>query len=265
MSARGSCSREPRAQSFTTAESVRRCEHAALTALPARDRWELPGWLCSSDDGGFVARANSATPVPHPEPVSLPEVVASYAARGLPPLIRWTPQASDAAATDLAGAAWRTWGEVLVMTRDLAATAPSTDGDPPTVAADVASPAWRDAYVAQYAAVERSARSRLAEQAPAPKRYVRTERRGTTASVGLGTVVGGALGVFDVVTAPEHRRGGEAERIVTWLLTWGAREGADVAYLQVAADNAAAVALYRKLGFATAYTYVYAAPTEPRR
>ena len=45
--------------------------------------------------------------------------------------------------------------------------------------------------------------------------------------------------------------------VVGALLAWGREAGADVAYLQVAATNLPAAALYARLGFGTAYTYAY--------
>jgi ribosomal protein S18 acetylase RimI-like enzyme len=43
------------------------------------------------------------------------------------------------------------------------------------------------------------------------------------------------------------------------LVGWGAERGATTAYLQVLADNAPALALYDRLGFATHHAYRYLA------
>jgi ribosomal protein S18 acetylase RimI-like enzyme len=65
------------------------------------------------------------------------------------------------------------------------------------------------------------------------------------------------IGIFDLVTSPAHRRRGYGAALVASLLEWGFAHGARTAYLQVVKSNAAASALYRKLGFTEAYQYWY--------
>jgi GNAT superfamily N-acetyltransferase len=80
------------------------------------------------------------------------------------------------------------------------------------------------------------------------------ERVVCTAQVAID---GSLVGVFDVITAPDARGKGYATLACAWLLSWAWQHGANLAYLQVQADNAPAIAAYRKFGFATAYTYHY--------
>src|SRR5690606_11611619 len=94
-------------------DACRRLDGVGVTALPARTSWELPGWLCLADDGGYVNRANSATPLPAEDAATVSEVAAGYRERGLPPLIRWTPEAPEATAAQLEAEGWRSRGEVL--------------------------------------------------------------------------------------------------------------------------------------------------------
>jgi ribosomal protein S18 acetylase RimI-like enzyme len=63
--------------------------------------------------------------------------------------------------------------------------------------------------------------------------------------------------VFDMVTAPEARGRGHATLACATLLAWAAGQGARSAHLQVEEDNAPAIAVYRRFGFATLYTYHY--------
>lgn len=67
------------------------------------------------------------------------------------------------------------------------------------------------------------------------------------------------LGLRTIAVDPAHRRQGHATAIVSALLEWGAERGARTAYLQVFADNEAALALYAKLGFSVHHTYRYLA------
>ena len=67
------------------------------------------------------------------------------------------------------------------------------------------------------------------------------------------------VGLYDVYTAPEARGQGWAKSLCSRLLGLAAAQGAHTAYLQVAADNVPAMAVYRALGFATGYDYHYRA------
>lgn len=67
------------------------------------------------------------------------------------------------------------------------------------------------------------------------------------------------LGLRNIAVDQPHRRQGHATAIVSALLEWGAERGARTAYLQVFADNSAALALYAKLGFSVHHTYRYLA------
>ena len=73
----------------------------------------------------------------------------------------------------------------------------------------------------------------------------------------LGVLEHDLLGLFDVITDQAHRGKGYAGALLAKLLDWGAEQGAQHAYLQVIADNAAALALYHRLGFKPLYSYWY--------
>jgi ribosomal protein S18 acetylase RimI-like enzyme len=67
-------------------------------------------------------------------------------------------------------------------------------------------------------------------------------------------------GLYDVFVAHAYRDRGLARSLCASLLHAARGQGARHAYLQVEADNAAARAVYRHLGFADAYAYHYRSP-----
>jgi len=66
----------------------------------------------------------------------------------------------------------------------------------------------------------------------------------------LASVAAGEAEVLTLAVAPLARRHGVARRLVAGFLAVAAARGAQVALLEVAADNRAALALYRGAGFA---------------
>ena len=68
----------------------------------------------------------------------------------------------------------------------------------------------------------------------------------------LASVAAGEAEVLTLAVAPLARRHGVARRLVAGFLAVAAARGGQVAFLEVAADNAAALALYQALGFAVA-------------
>jgi len=92
---------------------------------------------------------------------------------------------------------------------------------------------------------------------PQPARYLMAQREGRVIGVGTVMLEDGLAGIFSMATAPDVRRQGVASALLARLLAWAWEHGASHAYLQVEARNDPAVAVYRRFGFATAYTYHY--------
>jgi ribosomal-protein-alanine N-acetyltransferase len=65
----------------------------------------------------------------------------------------------------------------------------------------------------------------------------------------LVRAVAGEAEVLTLAVAPAHRRRGAARALLTAGLDLAAAAGAGTAFLEVAADNAAAIGLYRAAGF----------------
>jgi ribosomal protein S18 acetylase RimI-like enzyme len=80
----------------------------------------------------------------------------------------------------------------------------------------------------------------------------------SAAAIARGAVTEGWLGISCVRVAEAHRRRGLARQVCNTLLGWGAAQGARRAYVQVRAENNAALALYPALGFTEQHRYRYA-------
>lgn len=81
-------------------------------------------------------------------------------------------------------------------------------------------------------------------------------------SCGLVTVEAEYAGLFDIYTPPEYRGTGLATALCRRLLDIGREQGATVGWLSVLAANEPALAVYRRLGFVTAYEYWYRVPPD---
>ena len=66
----------------------------------------------------------------------------------------------------------------------------------------------------------------------------------------LGRAVAGEAELLTLAVAPDRQRSGIGGRLVAAFLAEARARGAVQAFLEVAADNAAAIGLYRRAGFA---------------
>jgi [ribosomal protein S18]-alanine N-acetyltransferase len=70
------------------------------------------------------------------------------------------------------------------------------------------------------------------------------------AGILLGRAIAGEAELLTLAVAPEARRRGLGQALVSRFLYQARLRGAETAFLEVAADNMAAVALYESAGFA---------------
>ena len=96
-------------------------------------------------------------------------------------------------------------------------------------------------------------------QSPLDIHPIVVRRDGEPVGAGLLCIDRGLAGVFDVVTATSLHGQGIGTAVTSALITRAWERGVRQAFVQVTADNAPAVALYRRFGFATVYTYHYRA------
>ncbi|BAL92586.1 putative GCN5-related N-acetyltransferase [Actinoplanes missouriensis 431] len=236
-------------------------ELAADEAWPAPVRSRLGGWILRAADN-WTGRANSALAVGDPDrPLdeAIDAVVRWYTERGQQPLINAPmPLAAPVnAALDERG--WTTRPLTLVQTMPLAALLKTAAGSglPPVDLADAASDEWY-AMVAEHKGALPGTALRILNGVPERVFAHVRDTDGGLLAVARGAVTGPDrwLGISLLQTAPAARRQGLGAHVVRALAQWASQRGSTRAYLQVEERNAAAVALYNRLGFTTHHTYL---------
>ena len=246
-----------------------RIEEAGLNALQTQRQLFYDGWLLRISPGkakrGRSVNAYFASTLPVQDKIDHCE--ALYASYGLPMLFRITPfdhpPELDQA---LAARGYVVFQPTLVQRTALAASVKAAEGSE----IEIVAPPITD-FVDEVAALRRSTSEQRAAHlerlaaTPLTMRVLLARQGGRTVACGQVALDRGLAGIYDMVTDEAVRGHGVATRLVSALLTWAQQQGASHAFLQVDADNAPALAVYRKFGFATVYTYHYRARSDECR
>lgn len=241
--------------------SLPRLEEAALNSSPALQQLFYDGWLLRFAEGQ-TGRANSIN-ILQPSTLPLSEKLASceawYAQKGLPCKFRITSVSAEPELDKgLADAGYARHDETLTLLLPLAESPPAAL-EPTLDFATFPLPEWLHHLHGLKGegadAAERHLR-RLQTLVPHGT-FVALRVDSQVVAVGSAYVEGAFGGLFNIVTARDVRRRGYAELLVRELLRRMHQDKVQHAYLQVSADNLAALALYRKLGFGIAYRYWY--------
>jgi N-acetylglutamate synthase len=246
-----------------------RVEEAGLNAVQTQRQLFYDGWLLRLSPGK-AKRGRSVQP--HfgsslPIEAKIAHCEDAYAARTLPALFRITPFCRPATLDGaLARRGYVAFDPTLVQVASLAA--PGRPARVPDIELASVSPGeFADAVAALRgsSATERAAhRERLAHTPLAAHALVARDS-GRVVACGQTLLEDSLAGIYDMATIATMRGRGFATAIVAALFEWAREHGARHAYLQVNDDNVPARALYRRFGFATAYTYHYRArPDECR-
>ena len=243
----------------------RRIEEAGLNALQTQRQLFYDGWVLKLS-AGKAKRARSVnaffgSTLPLPRKFEHCEKI--YAQHGLAPLFRMTPFNCPADLEDaLAARGYVAFETTLVqaMKMDEAPAIPAAADDVDIAALGAAAFVETVGELRGSTVGQREAHRERLENSPLDKRCVAVSAAGRVVCTAQVAVEGGLVGVYDVVTAEDARGNGYATLACASLLSWAWQHGANVAYLQVTADNAPAISIYRKFGFATIYSYHYRGP-----
>ena len=244
----------------------------------AEAEW-IEGWHVRAS-GGFTNRANSAWPVwpataaHEPVPRDLARTLAAvhawYAERGLPAQVNCVIGSELDRAVEALGhgrtthSALRQSGRAATILESLARSGPAGTEAATCALTDRPNAGWLGTYrsgtlPAVAGQVLGAGRDDIRFAA------IADERDGSTLAIGrvaLASAPGGAgpagwAGIAAVETAPTARRRGLAKVVIRELIRWAAEHGTTDVYLEVSADNTAALVLYDSLGFTTHHAYHY--------
>jgi len=247
--------------------AARRLEERALNASGAFQSLLYDGWLLGYRPGP-TKRLRCVNPF-YPSTLPLAEKVAYcesfYAGAKLPPIFRLLPF-SEPSSLDgwLEANRWRAFDRTRVLRVGLTeAVHPAI----PHVAVELVQPPRWETLVAKLLEIGPRALPHFVQRAtayPLPHVGAVIRREGEVVACGLLKLEGAHAGLFAVHTASAWRGRGLGRAVVAALLAEGRRRGASEAYLQVTEDNRAAVAMYARFGFTTAYSYWYRTRHEDR-
>ena len=239
-----------------------KAEEVALNVRPSPIEIHYEGWLIRAS-GGPVRRTNSICPTRHRSKDFVPILDAAEAIfRSLQrPSIVKVISIADEADDLLERRGYAKEGESKVLFSE--SNPASSESTSVEVSAGGPDRTWIDAWskIGKHSSRDSvAAFSRSMEVIVLPKAFAAYRLAGQIVAIAYGIIHRDVLGVDAVATMPEHRGYGYARQVVSSLQDWARHQGVQSACLSVLADNAAALALYRRCGFNRhLYSYHYRA------
>jgi GNAT superfamily N-acetyltransferase len=235
-------------------------EETELNAWPALKEIYLDGWVVRFS-GGVSRRANSANPLSlgsRGGDALIAACESHYRRHNLPTLFRIVSLLDPDLDARLAARGYTAEGETATLHGDIAAVPAAADPQVTLL------PRPRRRWFAAMAALQdhgpahARAYRRIVSRIAIPARFAMLIDDGAPAALAYGVMQHGLLCFESVVTDRARRRRGYSRRVLAALAAWGRQEGATGVCLQVQADNAPALPLYRSIGLTTElYRYHY--------
>jgi ribosomal protein S18 acetylase RimI-like enzyme len=263
---------------FLSAKTAAQLDDLAHRGWPALETHTVGEWIVRWA-GGVTRRANSVLPRGDVDDLdaAIDTVESAYRDRGLPSTFQLSPASRPPTlASRLESRGYVEDAHTLILVADAARVAaaaapaaPASDRRGATTAATgtaigpvsvggAPSDEWMELWWSvdgRGGDVEREIARRILTGTPALYASLRDDA-GIAAAARL-VIVDDWAGLYAVATRPDARRRGLARRLVGALAAESAGRGVSRMWLQVLADNDAAIALYRSLGFETVSGYSY--------
>jgi N-acetylglutamate synthase len=241
--------------------SIDGLERTAAFGWRAPDEATLGDWLLRAAEG-FTGRANSALAIGDPGrglPAVVEQVERWYRARNLPPMIAvaFPLGRPEDSAVDrlLEERGWPVHHGAIVMTADPGAVRFPADGVTYINLADEPDEGWLSLY--RYRGQVPPPISRHMLMSAPWQAFASVREAGRTVAIGRVAAAEDWAGLTAIEVHPHHRRRGLGQVVTAALVAAAIDHGATGMYLQVGNDNAAARALYRRMGFADHHGYHY--------
>jgi ribosomal protein S18 acetylase RimI-like enzyme len=235
-------------------------ERASGNAWPAAENVDLHGW-CLRYGGARSRRLNSVQTLRFDEGADTDAAIVEashwYAQRGQAACFRLTDVVEPAdldAMLAARGFALLTPTSIMVVAAAMVTATPSLGV---ALRAEVTPEVLEAMCDPQWPAAIRRERIALFARLAVPHQFALITVDGRPAAAGMCVHEGQWAGIFSMRTQPAFRRRGLARAVLLRLAAWARAAGAQRFYLQVEDDNAAALSLYRDVGFVRQYGYHY--------
>jgi N-acetylglutamate synthase len=234
-------------------------ERATLAAVPPLEQQEGHGWLLPFDPG-TVGRCHSAVPLTHEAPPAalLDFVEGRYAAAGLRPVLRVPEVESfDALREQMRASGYGRTKPTLVQVARAAGVLAAATAVVEVELSERPGADWEQVFLGEgFDPVDGASRLAILRRAQASA-FAGVRRDGRLLAVGSAGFGHGWCGIHGMRTLPAARRQGLAASLIAALVQEARGRGLTQVFLQVEQGNEVAQSLYRRLGFATAWTYAY--------
>lgn len=248
--------------------AIRQLEEFGFRAWPAAQVTDLGSWAVRQTPYYPSKRGNSVNPLDPSDDADLAQRVAAcealFKAQAKQPVFRLTPLAPHGLVQYLVQQGYQPSGASSVMTCDLRENAALSPAQPRLPLRLVQ---FRDGQEIGYSRISAQFHDRpeaLVEGLAEVLRTIKAQKSVLAAFAGaepaatlLAVHDGGSTGLLDLCLAEKFRRRGYATALVRHEMYQASQRGDYTMWLQVEADNKAAIALYQALGFVKSYDYIY--------
>ncbi|QRM53407.1 GNAT family N-acetyltransferase [Sinorhizobium sp. BG8] len=247
--------------------NVRRLEAVGFRAWPAASVIYDGSWLIRLTAGHPSKRLNSVNPLDPADygdiPIRLEKAAKRFSDYGRPLLVRQTPLTPKQLVAHMDEAGWSTFGETIVMMADVTVTE-SADGVDHLPSRDVGRFVDARIRVCNEDPMLKPGLTEIINAIKPPAGlFIFEERNFGPVAVSLAVQDNDLAGILQLGVKAERQGQGIGTDILGASIRWAKIRGARRAWVQVEADNAAGLALYRKTGFREVYRYAYRGPENP--